>query len=174
MNSEEKPETTKASKRSVTQWILRRVFLLGLISIGGLYVLSFSGKAPTNIGATDGKLAACPDSPNCVSSQATDSEHEMPPITLTATGNTNQTATEKIKSVIAKHFPRAKLVSEKEDYLYYQFTSLIFRFVDDVEFSVDSENQRIDFRSASRVGHSDMGKNRKRMEKISEFLSPPS
>ena len=143
---------------------------MGLISIGGLYVLSFSSKAPTNIGVTAGKLAACPDSPNCVSTQATDSQQKMSPIALVASDDNNQDAIGKIKAVIAEHFSRAKLVSEKENYLRYEFASLIFRFVDDVEFLVDTDTQEIDFRSASRVGHSDMGKNRKRMQKISDLL----
>ena len=151
--------------------MLQRVFLMGLISIGGLYVISLSGRAPTNIGVTDGKLADCPDSPNCVSTQAADAEHKMEPIAIAATNDATSSSIEKIKATIAKHFPRAKLVSEAEDYLYYQFTSLIFRFVDDVEFLVDHDKQQIDFRSASRVGHSDMGKNRKRMQEISDLLS---
>ena len=146
---------------------------MGLISIGGLYVLSFSSQAPSNIGVTAGKLAACPDSPNCVSTQAADSEKKMSPIALTASDDSSQDAIKKIKAVVAKHFSRAKLVSEKENYLHYEFTSLIFRFVDDVEFLVDADNQQIDFRAASRVGHSDMGKNRKRMQQITDLLSPP-
>ena len=95
----------------------------------------------------------------------------MSPIALAATGDANQLGIEEIKSVIAKHFSRAKLVSETGHYLHYEFTSLIFRFVDDVEFYVDTDKQQIDFRSAARVGHSDMGKNRKRMQKISDLLS---
>ena len=173
MNKDEQSTIPSAKQRSLKNRMLRRAFLLGLISIGGLYVISFSGQAPTNIGVVDGKLAACPDSPNCVSTQATDSEQKMSPIAL-ATTDTNQAAIKKIKSVIDKHFSRAKLISEKENYLHYEFTSLIFRFVDDVEFYVNTDKQQIDFRSAARVGHSDLGKNRKRMQKISGLLSPPS
>ena len=173
MNSDEPLVTPNAKQRSLKSRILRRVFLLGLISIGGLYVISFSGRAPAKIGVINGKLAACPDSPNCVSTQATDSEQKMSPIALTVAGDSGQAAIEKIKAVIEKHFSRAKLVSEKANYLRYEFTSLIFRFVDDVEFLIDTDKQRIDFRSAARVGHSDLGKNRKRMQEISDLLSPP-
>ena len=171
MNSDGPPTPSSAKQRTFKNRMLRRVFLLGLLSIGGLYVISFSGRAPTNIGVVDGKLAACPDSPNCVSTQATDSEKKMSPIALAVTGATNQSAIAKIKSAIAEHYSRAKLVSEKEDYLHYEFTSLVFRFVDDVEFYIDTDEQQIDFRSAARVGHSDMGKNRKRMQEISDLLS---
>ena len=171
MNGDDQSVPPSAQQRPIKIRILRRLFLLGLVSVGGLYVISMSGRVPSNIGVVDGKLAACPDSPNCVSTQATDSEQKMIPIALAATDETDQSAIEEIKSVIAKHFSRAKLVSEKEDYLHYEFTSLIFRFVDDVEFLVDTDKQQIDFRSAARVGHSDLGKNRKRMERISDLLS---
>ena len=91
-------------RRSFKNRMLRRVFLLGLISVGGLYVISFSGRVPANIGGVNGKLAECPDSPNCVSTQAADSEKKMSPIALAATGDTNQPAIEEVKSVIAKAF----------------------------------------------------------------------
>ena len=61
---------------------------------------------------------------------------------------------------------RAKIITDEGDYLYAEFTSLIFRFVDDVEFSFDDGNKLIHFRSASRLGYSDLGANRKRMEEI--------
>jgi len=77
---------------------------------------------------------------------------------------------ERIKAVITKHFPEATLVTEKENYLHYEFTSFIFRFVDDVEFLIDADQQQVDFRSASRVGHSDLGANAKRMRKITSLL----
>jgi uncharacterized protein (DUF1499 family) len=64
--------------------------------------------------------------------------------------------------------PRLKIVTESGDYLHAEATSLIFRFVDDVEFFVDREAKVIHFRSASRVGHSDLGVNRARMENIRE------
>lgn len=73
---------------------------------------------------------------------------------------------EKIKRVIGEDFSRATLVREMDNYLHFEFRSTIFRFVDDVEFLVDDSSGTVDFRSASRVGHSDLGANRNRMEKI--------
>ena len=93
----------------------------------------------------------------------------MPAIMFSVTDDRLAT-TERIKSVIAEHFSQATLVTEKDDYLHYEFTSLIFRFVDDVEFLIDADQQQIDFRSASRVGHSDLGANAKRMRKITSLL----
>ena len=66
MKRDEQLAAPNPQRRSFKNRMLRRVFLLGLISIGGLYVISFSGRVPTNIGVIDGKLAECPDSPNCV------------------------------------------------------------------------------------------------------------
>lgn len=122
---------------------------------------------PTNLGADNGVLAKCPDSPNCVSTQANDEEHGMSPIPLQGdpAGMIG-----KIKKLIATDYPRANLISESDYYLHFEFKSLIFRFIDDVEFVVDDKHSVVHFRSASRIGHSDLGANRKRMNKISERL----
>ena len=66
--------------------------------------------------------------------------------------------------------PRSKIVSEQDNYLHIEFTSRIMRFVDDVEFYFNDTKKIIQVRSASRVGRSDFGVNRKRVEMIrSEF-----
>jgi len=70
-----------------------------------------------------------------------------------------------LKTVIAG-LPRTRLVEEDETYLHYEFTSLLLRFVDDVEFLFDDEAKAIHFRSASRTGYGDLGVNRRRMEDI--------
>lgn len=157
-------QPSSAARPSFASRLARRILPLALITIGGLFLLSFSGRVPTNIGHVDGRLSQCPDSPNCVSTQTDQADKQMPPITFVSTANE---ATEKLKATVAKKFPRAKLVCENQNYLHYEFVSLIFRFVDDVEFLVNDDNKQIDFRSASRVGHSDMGANRKRMKTIS-------
>ncbi len=79
-------------------------------------------------------------------------------------GSTDQ-AIRTLKEVVAG-MPRAKLVGEDNGYLHFEFRSLLFRFVDDVEFLVDEPNAVIHFRSASRVGYSDFGVNRRRMEAV--------
>ena len=65
-----------------------------------------------------------------------------------------------------RSLPRTKLVEEDESYLHYEFTSLLFRFVDDVEFLFDDDTKTIHFRSASRTGYGDLGVNRARMEQV--------
>ena len=80
-------------------------------------------------------------------------------------------AIENIKFAVTRVSPRARLVQESDNYLRYEFSSFVFRFVDDVEFFVDDGKKLIHFRSASRVGHSDLGANRKRMTKICRELT---
>ena len=119
-------------------------------------------KRPTNLGVKDGRLAACPASPNCVCTQSDDAEHHIDAIHF---AGSKAEALAKLKRAIAT-LPCAAIVTESADYLHVECTSLIFRFVDDVEFWIDEPNQTIHFRSASRVGRSDFGVNRKRMEVI--------
>jgi len=124
--------------------------------------MSMTGKRPENIGTLGGKLTSCPDSPNCVSTTAENDSQRMESIVFT--GDT-ESAMETLVRVV-NGMPRSRIITQTEKYLYVEFTSLIFRFVDDVEFLIDTKTQIIDFRSASRVGYSDMGANRKRMTTI--------
>jgi uncharacterized protein (DUF1499 family) len=74
-----------------------------------------------------------------------------------------------VKAVLAS-VPRSRLVEEEDAYLRYECTSLLLRFVDDVEFLFDDEAKIIHFRSASRTGYGDFGVNRRRMEDIRSRL----
>jgi uncharacterized protein (DUF1499 family) len=123
--------------------------------------LGFAG-TPQNLGAKNGELSACPNSPNCVSTRAKDAEHAIAPLRY---GTSREEAVQKLTAVI-RSLPRTKIVTSSTEYLHVEFTSKIFRFVDDVEFLFDDRIKVIHFRSASRVGYSDLGVNRKRMEDI--------
>jgi uncharacterized protein (DUF1499 family) len=135
------------------------------IALGGS-MFSFSGVRPDNLGVQDGKLAACPDSPNCVSSQGpdTDQEHYIAPLTYSSTPAEAMAA---LKAVI-KDMDRTAIIQDDGNYLYAEFTSAIMGFVDDVEFYLDEGAGVIHVRSASRLGKSDLGVNRKRVEEIRE------
>ncbi|MBA7533940.1 hypothetical protein ES705_26186 [subsurface metagenome] len=117
------------------------------------------------IGIIDGKFHPCPKSPNCVSTQSTDEKHRMEPIQYSSTVDE---AKGKIKNIITS-FKRTKLITETENYLHFEFRTATFKFVDDVEFYLDDKEKLIHFRSAARMGWSDMGVNRKRMRKIREL-----
>lgn len=113
-------------------------------------------------GVNDGRLAPCPDRPNCVSSQATDAVHAIAPLRY-ATGP--EIALQRLRQVI-ESLPRTRIVIATDSYLHAEFTSALLRFVDDVEFQFDAINRLIHVRSASRVGYSDLGVNRRRVEII--------
>ena len=127
----------------------------------------FAGKRPNNLGVNSGKLAACPNSPNCVSSQSSSSVHSIAPLTYSSTA---EQAIAKLKSVI-QSLPRTKIITESKDYLYAEFKSALMGFVDDVEFYLDRKANVIQVRSASRLGQSDLGVNRKRIETIRAKLA---
>jgi uncharacterized protein (DUF1499 family) len=107
-------------------------------------------------------LRACPNKPNCVSTRATDETHAIAPFPYK---KPRAEAKEALKAVCTT-LPRIKLVDEDESYLHYEFTSLLLRFVDDVEFLFDETTKTVQFRSASRTGYSDLGVNRQRMEQL--------
>jgi hypothetical protein len=56
-------------------------------------------------------------------------------------------------------------------YARYEFATPLLRDVDDVEFLLDAGERVIHVRSASRVGHADLGANRNRIERIREQFS---
>ncbi len=122
----------------------------------------FVGKRPNNLGVRDGKLAPCPNTPNCVSSQSSDAEHSIETLTYTSTP---AEAMADVKTVI-QAMKKTKIITESKNYLYAEFTSAIMGFVDDVEFYLDEDTKLIHVRSASRLGQSDLGVNRKRIESI--------
>ena len=135
------------------QKILSMLLALPLLS-------ACAGERPENIGVQAGQLAACPDSPNCVSSFESSDEHGIAPLA---------TALEKIEAVLVG-LDEANIVSASENYLYAEFTSSLMGYVDDVEFIYDAESGITHVRSASRLGQSDFGVNRDRIERIRELV----
>ncbi len=116
--------------------------------------------------ATETKLAACPSSPNCVSSQATDEGHFIAPFKIT--GNVEEAWAALKNALISQS--RTVITNETGDTLHAEATSLVFRFVDDVDAILDKEAKVIHIRSASRVGYGDFGVNRKRVENLRSQL----
>lgn len=152
-----------------------------LVSIGGLIVLYMLFLAYRSYKAQDlspklginesGSLQPCPPSPNCVSSESEDEGHSLPPWELKPTVPTSKVF-EKLISASEKVGNVEWIVKpEGEDYLYGVFRTPIFRFPDDLEFVIDSENSLLHFRSSSRVGYSDMGTNKKRLLAIKKEVA---
>lgn len=112
-------------------------------------------------------LSDCPQTPNCVSSQAHDTAHSIDPFTYT---DSAAEAMRRLRSALVTE-RRIRIITETPTYLHAEVRSLVFRFVDDIEFLIDHEEQRIQVRSASRVGYSDLGVNRRRVERIRKAFS---
>ena len=123
-------------------------------------------KSKKPIGIVDRKLHPCPKSPNCVSTQAIDEKQKMEPINYS--GDLEDAKT-KIISII-NSLKRSKIITNEENYIHIEFRTATFRFVDDVEFLFDDKEKVIHFRSRARMGYSDMGVNRKRMEKVKNLF----
>ena len=129
-----------------------------------------AGTRPLDLGVRDGKLAPCKRTPNCVSSQAdprTDPRHHVAPLSL---GGDPAHTWAALRSVV-QGMPRARIVRETPAYLYAEFTSRLLGFVDDVEFQLDAPARVVHVRSASRLGRSDFGVNRARIEEIRARLA---
>ena len=141
--------------------------LVALCWIGATRGTRFAGKRPTNIGIQSGRLSPCPNTPNCVNSQSIEALHRIQPLTYHSTPTQ---AMADLKTVI-QSLERMKIITETENYLYAEFTSTFWGFVDDVEFLLDERNNVIHVRSASRLGQSDLGVNRKRIESIRAKLN---
>ena len=124
-------------------------------------MFNFSGEKPSNLGVKNGKLTACPGTPNCVNSQSTDAQSKIDALPNVSIA--------KIKGVV-EAIEGTTIVEEKENYLYAEFKSKLMGYVDDVEFYRDSAANAVQVRSASRLGKSDLGVNRKRVEEIRSKL----
>jgi uncharacterized protein (DUF1499 family) len=165
------------------RWLIPVVVVIFTL-MGAFFVrLIFFGFAsrdmdPQKLGINGSNLSPCGDKPNCVCSiqniksqskseqDKNDQQHLIVPIL----GGSQTLGL--IKNLLIKN-RSFRLVQESPNYLYYQYTSDLFGFVDDVEFLFDGSN-KIDVRSASRVGYSDLGANRKRVEWIRKQLASGS
>ncbi|GFE69334.1 DUF1499 domain-containing protein [Chroococcus sp. FPU101] len=124
-------------------------------------MFNFSGNRPTNLGIKDGKLAVCPGSPNCVNSQSSNPQSKIDALPFMTIAD--------LRKVI-ESMERTTIIEETSNYLYAEFKSKLMGYVDDVEFYLDPSDNLIQVRSASRLGQSDLGVNRKRVEEIRSKL----
>jgi uncharacterized protein (DUF1499 family) len=130
-------------------------------------LLSSAGKPPSNLGVSETGLAPCPSSPNCVSSDARDSRHQVSPLQLAVA---SAEAWRAVREVVSE-LPRTRIVKETGDYLHAECRSALFGFVDDLELHLRPAEKMVAIRSASRLGYSDLGVNRRRVEGLRESLT---
>ena len=150
-------------------WLLKSFAITAILIVGlaaALVVAGqlgwLAGQRPTDLGVRDGRLKPPPPTPNGVSSQATDDAHRVAPLRFE--GDALQ-AFARLRGLVAR-WPGAAIVAEAPDYIHAEFSTRWLRFVDDVEFHLDPSHRVIQVRSASRLGHSDLGTNRRRVEAI--------
>jgi len=131
--------------------------IIGLVSV----VLSISSRKQPELGLLNGQLRPCPATPNCVCSEQQVEGAFAEPFVYATTADV---AWRKIKYAIVE--TGGVVLTEQDGYLHAVYETPLMRFVDDVELRLDENNQAIHVRSASRVGNSDLGANRKRVARI--------
>ena len=137
-------------------WFLGRIMYASFSLLLGFSIIGCAGNRPVDLGLKDGYLRPCPSSPNCVNSMVNEDEvHRIEPFRGVSLAELRE---------LLQNEERVEIVTNRENYLHAEFTSLIMRFVDDVEFFSVAKEQVIHVRSASRLGRSDLGANRRRVE----------
>lgn len=129
-------------------------------------LIKLAGKRPDTLGADNGQLRRCPNAPKCVSSQQ-QGKHGIAPLDTNGQG---VDAFNRLAEVIDA-MDNTTLVTRRDDYLHAEFSTPTLGFVDDVECLLSEDGARIDVRSCSRLGYSDWGVNRKRVEMLRQQLA---
>jgi len=144
-----------------------RTFINGaVLLIVSMSLISCAGKRPPNLGISSTGLAVCPSSPNCVSSDASDSVHAIPPFQLEISTTEAWPQVQDAVSALSG----TQIVKATDVYLHAECKSSLLGFVDDLELQLRPSEGLITIRSASRVGFSDLGVNRRRVERLRAAL----
>ena len=136
------------------------------LAASGLALAACAGSPPPAPASEDAMLPPCPSSPNCVSSDATDAAHHVDAFALAVPAPEAWEATRRLVAAL----PRTGIAAETGIYLRAECRSFVFGFVDDLELELRPEAHLIAVRSASRVGYSDLGVNRRRVERLRAAL----
>ena len=145
--------------------IVSVLFIIIALIAGRLVFLSLTSKAP-DAKLVNGTLQPCPKTPNCVSSQEQGDSKRIAPLSFNSSSEKaweNLRAAIKLSGGVVRQYDNS--------YLWATYTSRVFRFVDDMEFRLLPEKKIIHVRSASRVGNSDLGINRKNVEKLRQIFN---
>jgi len=141
---------------------------VGVVAIGRLAMPRLAGSVAGGVVMRDGAraLADCPGTPNCRSSMSDDADHAVDALPGAGSATASLDA---LEAVLANE-PGAQVMERNGNFLHATFGSRVMNFTDDVEFLVDPAGERIDVRSASRLGKSDLGANGKRIERLRDAL----
>ncbi len=151
------------------KWLLIVPVALALLLILAGQLGLLRGTAPNNLGLRDGKLKAPSNSPNSVSSQAAlwpgHPQAETARIAPLPVAGDEAATMARIQAIV-KATPGATVIKAESGYLYATFSTRLLKYTDDVEFWFDAAQRVVQVRSASRLGHGDLGVNRARVEAI--------
>ncbi len=149
-------------------WLKWFLYLLIVLIFATLLLFAYKGhqsRAGQAPGLKDGRLQACPSKPNCVSSETGENpEHHIEPLTV---GGTRPPLEAIVAAIDAMG---GEVLVASDDYLSATFSSKVFGFVDDLELRRQGSERIYHVRSASRIGQSDMGVNRQRVEALRSRL----
>lgn len=138
------------------------IIIFSVIVLLILFMFIKNNRTPNNIGVNNGRLAPMPNKPNAVSSQTEIMDKRVEPLKFIGDLENSR----KLVIDIINTFKNIEIIKNEENYIYVIFSTEKMKYKDDVEFYFDDDKKLIHFRSASRVGYSDMGVNRKRYEDI--------
>jgi uncharacterized protein (DUF1499 family) len=122
---------------------------------------------PTGFGAGEDFQACATDRPNCVSSYNTQEDFGAAPIELKGTLDDMRA---KLIGAIGKE-GKIEILHNSGRRIDVVFRSAFFSFPDDARFLLDVDQQQVHYQSKARIGYSDLGVNRKRIERIRQALS---
>ena len=160
----------------IVKWFVIVVVVLIALAIAAGQLGFLQGTPPADLGVRNGKLKPPSMTENSVTSQAAfypdHPQREYANIAPLPLKGDGPATLAKIKAIV-EGMEGAKVMKSEPGYLYAQFTTLLMKYVDDVEFWFDPAANVIHVRSASRVGRGDLGVNRKRIEAVRAVLDPP-
>ena len=129
-----------------------------------------SRQSPPTLDLVEGRLRPCEARPNCVASEGSGAEHAIAPFPYRG----DRAASERALNAALATLPRTQVHRRQGDYWHATQQSGLFRFIDDIELRFDDASATVHLRSASRVGYSDLGVNRKRVEALrAAYLAQP-
>jgi uncharacterized protein (DUF1499 family) len=158
----------------ILKWMVVVVAVGLLLLVVGAQLGLLEGRPRAALGVKDGRLARPSPTPNSVSSQADlwpgHPQRGHAQIAALAIRGDGASTIRRLKEVISA-MPGARVVEQRDDYLYAQFRSRWLKFVDDAEFWFDPQAGVVQVRSASRLGRKDFGVNRARIESLRQRLA---
>jgi uncharacterized protein (DUF1499 family) len=170
-NGQQPDSRASRQTRRILPFLALIVGVAAGLTMLGLIALAAASRRPPRLGIDKGLLQPCPDRPNCVCSQSAAADQRIEPIPLN--GRSAEQALDQLSRIITT-LPGVSELERTPTYLRFECRTPLLGFVDDLEFLVDEQAGLLHVRSASRVGYSDWGVNRSRVESIRRLLKPDS